>query len=128
MNSRLLFKASAIVEILTGLAMLVVPSLVIALLLGDGLSSTGLAVTRILGVALLSVGVAVWEVPQQAIRLAPRVGICIYNVGVAALLTIFGVLGELNGMLLWPVAVLHGLIGAAMLRVMLAPSRTVCDP
>jgi len=128
MNSRLLFKTSAIVEILTGLAMLVAPSLVIELLLGDGLSSTGVAVARVLGVGLLSVGVAAWEAPQQAIRLAPRAGICIYNVGAAGLLTIFGVSGELNGMLLWPAAVLHGLIGAAMIWIMLAPLRTVCEP
>lgn len=127
MNSRLLFKTSAIVEILTGLALLVVPSLVIELLLGEGLGQTGVAVARVLGVGLLSVGVAAWEAPQQAIRLAPRAGICIYNVGVGTLLTIFGVLGEFDGMLLWSAAVLHGLIGAAMLRGMLASLRTSCE-
>ena len=46
MNAKLLFKASAIVEILTGLALLVARVFVIGLLLGDGLSSTGVAVAR----------------------------------------------------------------------------------
>ena len=60
MNIGLLFKVSAIVEVLTGLALLVAPLFVIG---------------------LLSVGVAGWESPGQDIRLAPRAGLCIYNVG-----------------------------------------------
>jgi len=115
MNTRRLFNTSAIVEILTGLALLVVPSLVIRLLLGEGLGLTGVAVARVLGVGLLALGVAAWETPPQMIRLAPRVGICIYNVGTAVLLMILGVFDGLNGALLWPTAVLHGLLGAAML-------------
>jgi hypothetical protein len=39
MNARLLFNLSAIVEILTGLALLVAPLFVIGLLLGDGSGS-----------------------------------------------------------------------------------------
>lgn len=116
MNPRFLFNGSAVVEILTGVALLAMPSLVIGLLLGEGLSSTGLAVARVLGVGLLSVGVAAWEVPQQQVRLAPRAGICIYNVGAAMLFAIFGSLNETSGILLWPAVVLHGLIGVAMLR------------
>jgi hypothetical protein len=49
MNERLLFKASAIVEVLTGLALLVAPQFVIGLLLGDGLGAIGIAVARVLG-------------------------------------------------------------------------------
>lgn len=128
MNTRRLFNTSAIVEILTGLALLVVPSLVIRLLLGEGLGLTCVAVARVLGVGLLALGVAAWETPPQMIRLAPRVGICIYNVGTAVLLMILGVFDGLNGALLWPTAVLHGLLGAAMLWVMLAPSRPAGDP
>ena len=88
MNARLLFKASAIAEVLTGLAFLVAPALIVGLLLGEGLSPIGIAVARVLGIGLLSVGVAAWESQGQAIRLAPRAGLCIYNVGVSALLAI----------------------------------------
>ncbi len=42
MNDRLLFRASAIVEISTGLALLVAPLFVIGLLLGDGLARPAL--------------------------------------------------------------------------------------
>ena len=75
MNTRLLFNASAIVEVLTGLALLVAPLFVIGLLLGEGLGPTGVAVTRVLGMGLLSVGVAGWESQGQDIRLAPRAGL-----------------------------------------------------
>jgi len=58
MNTGLVFKTSAIAEILTGFALLVAPLFVIGLLLGDGLSPTGVAVARVLGIGLLSVGIA----------------------------------------------------------------------
>ena len=125
MNTRLLFKASAIIEILTGIALLVAPSLVVELLLGDGLSFTGVAVARMLGVGLLAVGVAAWEAPQQAVRLAPRAGLCIYNLGAAVVLAIFGSISATGGILLWPAVGVHGLIGATMLWVMLTPLRAV---
>ncbi len=119
MNTRLLFKASAIAEVLTGLALLVAPSLVVGLLLGEGVSPIGVAVARILGIGLLSVGVAGWESRGQDIRLAPRAGLCTYNVGAAIVFMILGTYGGMNGILLWPVAVLHALIGAMMLWVIL---------
>lgn len=123
MNTRLLFKASAIAEVLTGLALLVAPVLVIGLLLGDGLGPTGVAVARVLGIGLLSVGVAGWESQGQDRRLAPRAGLCTYNVGAAIVFVILGMYGGMNGILLWPAAVLQASIGALMLWVILAPSQ-----
>lgn len=123
MNTRILFNASAIVEVLIGLALLVAPLFVIAMLLGDGLGPTGVAVARVLGIGLLSVGVAGWESPGQDARLAPRAGLCIYNVGAAVVLVILGAYGGMNGLLLWPVVVLHALFGTVMLWVMLTPAR-----
>jgi hypothetical protein len=123
MNTRLLFNSSAIVEVLTGLALLAAPLLVIELLLGDGLGPTGVAVARVLGVGLLSVGVAGWESPGQDIRLAPRAGLCVYNVGAAIVFVILGTAGGMTGLLLWPAAVLHALIGALMLWVILTRSK-----
>ena len=116
-NERLLFKASAIVEALTGLALLVAPLFVIGLLLGEGLGATGVAVARVLGIGLLSIGVAAWESQGQDIHLAPRAGLCLYNIGIAVLLAILGTTGGMHAPLLWPVASLHGLIGAVMLWV-----------
>ncbi len=122
MNTRLLFKAAAVVEGLTGLALLVAP-VVIGLLLGDGLGPTGVAVARVLGIGLLSVGVAGWESQGQDRRLAPRAGLCTYNVGAAIVFVILGTYVGMNGIVLWPAAVLHALIGAMMLWVILVRAR-----
>jgi hypothetical protein len=124
MNNRLLFKSSAIIEILIGLALLVAPLLVIRLLLGDGLDSTGVAVARVLGIGLLSVGVAGWESPGQDPRFSPRAGLCVYNVGAAIVLVTVGTIGGLSGLFLWPAAALHALIGVMMLWVILTRSKT----
>jgi hypothetical protein len=120
---RLLFNGSAIIEALTGFALLVVPLFVIGLLLGDGLGLTGVAVPRILGIGMIAVAVAGWELQEQDISLAPRAGLCIYNAGVAIALVLLGANGGMNGILLWPVAILHAVIGAMMVWVILAPSR-----
>lgn len=123
MTTRILFNASAIGEILAGIALLVAPAFVIGLLLGDGLSQTGAGASRVLGIGLFSLGIAAWETGRQEPPHAPRVGICSYNLGVAALLAILGTLGQSDGVLLWPAVGLHGLIGATMFWVMVARSR-----
>ncbi len=125
MNTKFLFNTSAIIEVLTGFALLVAPLFVIGLLLGDGLGPIGIAVTRVLGIGLLSVGVAGWESQGQDSRLAPRAGLCIYNVGAALVFVILGAYHGMNGVLLWPAAILHTMIGALMLWVILAPSRNI---
>ena len=123
MKTRLLFKASAIVEVVTGLALLVTPTLVVGLILGDGVTPIGVALARVLGVAVLSLGVAGWASPGQDIRLAPRAGLCIYNIGAAIMFVILGTYCGMNGILLWPTAVLHAVIGASMLWVILVLSQ-----
>ncbi len=99
------------------------PLFVIGLLLGDGLGPIGVAVARVLGIGLISVGVAGWGSRGQDSRLAPRAGLCIYNIGAALAFVILGAYGGMNGVLLWPAAILHTLIGALMLWVVLAPSQ-----
>ena len=125
MTTRLLFNASAIGELVAGIALLVSPAYVIGLLLGDGLGQTGADVSRVLGIGLFSLGIAGWETGRQEPHSATRVGICTYNLGVAAVLAILGTVGKSNGVLLWPAAGLHGLIGATMLWVIVAQSRKV---
>jgi hypothetical protein len=110
---------------LTGLALLAAPLFVIGLLLGEGVSPGGVAVavSWLLGMALLSVGVAGWEARGQNTHLTTRAGLCIYNIGAAIVLVIIGQIIGMDGILLWPAAVLHALIGAMMLWVILAPSQ-----
>lgn len=112
-NSRLIFNLSAFVELATGLALLAKPEQIVLLLLGSGLEGVALSLARILGLALFSLGIAVWQ-SQSSTELAPRMGICLYNCGAAALLTALGVLYESGGILLWPVAILHAILGIVM--------------
>jgi hypothetical protein len=118
MMIRLLFNFSAVLEVLAGIAMLIAPTYVVGLLLGDGLSQIGTAVARILGIALLSLGISAWENARQK-KAVTRIGLCVYNLGVAVFLGMCGTLAEMSGVLLWPGVGLHGLIGVAMLSTFL---------
>ena len=57
-------------EAATGAALLIAPSLVGRLLLGEELTGVAIPVARVLGIALIALGVACWPSP-------PRVGILI---------------------------------------------------
>jgi hypothetical protein len=91
----------AAVEAITGLILIVDPSLVVWLLFGAEVSLAGLAVARVAGFALLALGVACWfgHAPENGITRAAR-GLLTYN----ALATIFFfylvIRSELVGLLL----------------------------
>lgn len=66
-----LLRVSAIVEITAGIGLLAIPALLASLLLGSALdSAAGLAVARVAGAALVSLGVACWLGWQAATRRA----------------------------------------------------------
>jgi len=94
------------------MALLVVPSLVARLLLGEELSSVALSVGRVAGVALIALGIACWPGP-------PRIGMLIYGAAVTVFLAYLGLTGG-GGILLWPAVVLHAILTALLLRA--APS------
>jgi hypothetical protein len=60
---------AAVVEVATGMALLIVPSLVGRLLFGEELTGIVIPVARVLGIALLALGVGCW-------RVAPRSAEC----------------------------------------------------
>jgi len=93
----------------TGLALLIVPSLVGRLLLGEELTGVAIPVARVAGLALIALGVACWPGP-------PRVGMLIYSVGVTLYLAYVGFAGGLTGILLWPAVVLHVILTALLIR------------
>jgi len=103
---------AAVAEVATGMALLVVPSLVARLLLGEELSGVALSVGRVAGVALIALGIACWPGP-------PRIGMLIYGAAVTVFLAYLGLTGG-GGILLWPAVVLHAILTALLLRA--APS------
>jgi len=106
---RRLLALAAVGEIATGLALLVVPSLVGRLLLGEDLTGIAIPVARVAGIALIALGVACWPG-------TPLMGMLIYSAAVAVYLAYVGFAGGFGGMLLWPAVVLHLVLAAFLIR------------
>lgn len=107
MKSALAF--AAISEALTGLALLIAPSLVGQLLLGDQLAGVAIPVARVSGIALIAFGIACWPGP-------PLFGMLTYSALVTLYLAYLGFAGGLTGVFLWPVVVLHAILTALLTR------------
>ena len=103
MKDRLLALA-AVGEAATGVALVIIPSLVCRLLFGTELSGVSIPLARIVGIALIGLGIACWPA-WQAIY-----GMLTYS----ALVTVYpgyvGVRGEWVGPLLWPAVALHAVL------------------
>jgi len=74
---------AAVAESATGLALLIVPSLVGQLLFGLEFMGVTILVARVAGIALIGLGVACWPGP-------PRVGMLVYSAAVALYLSYIG--------------------------------------
>jgi hypothetical protein len=100
---------AAVSEAATGLALLIVPSLVGRLLLGEELTGIAIPVARVAGIALIALGVACWPG-------TPLVGMLTYSAAVTLYLAYVGFAGGLSGILLWPAVVLHVILTALLTR------------
>ena len=94
-----LLTIAAIAEAATGLALLVVPSLVGRLLLGAELTGVSIPVARVTGIALIALGVACWP------GLTALCGMLTYNALATAFFAYLGIRGHWVGPLLWPAVV-----------------------
>ena len=99
---------AAVAEVITGLALLVVPVPVGQLLLGAELAGVGIAVARVTGIALIALGVACCPGP-------PLVGMLTYSVLVTLYLSYLGLAGGLAGVLLWPAVIFHAILTALLM-------------
>ena len=100
---------AAIGEAATGLALLIVPSLVGQLLLGEQLAGVAIPVARVSGMALIALGISCWPGP-------PLVGLLTYSAPVTLYLAYLGFVGGLTGVLLWPAVILHAILTALLTR------------
>ena len=98
---------AAVGEAVTGVALLIVPSLVARLLFGEELTGVAIPVARVAGIALIALGVACWPGP-------PLVGMLVYSAAVTLYLAYVGLAGGLTGILLWPAVVLHVILTALL--------------
>jgi hypothetical protein len=98
---------AAIAEAATGLALLVVPSLVGRLLLGTELSEVCIPALRVLGIALMSLGVACCPYGSAS---GPLCGMLTYSSLATLGLLYLALIGQWKGPLLWPAVVLHAVL------------------
>ena len=100
---------AAVAEAATGAALLIIPSLVGRLLLGEELTGVAVAVARVAGIALIALGIACVGIPL--------VGMLTYSAAVTLYLAYLGFAGGPTGILLWPAVVLHVILTALLARV-----------
>jgi hypothetical protein len=106
-NRKSLLSVTSVLEAATGLALLVMPSVVVELLLGAAPGTpSGVTVSRVVGAAMLALAVACWLAREDAASRAAKglvAAMLLYNVAVVAVLVLAG----LFGIAFWPVVLAH---------------------
>ena len=100
-------RAAAGLEILTGLALVVAPSLLAHLLFGSDLNAVGEATGRISGLVMLCLAAGYWPRAGESGRHQALVPLVALSWLAAAFLVVTGLVGANAGLLLWPAAALH---------------------
>jgi len=95
---------AAVLEVATGMALLILPSLVGRLLFGEEFTGIVIPVARVLGIALIALGVGC--LPGST----ALCGMLTYSGLVTLYLMFLAIRGEWLGPLLWPVVALHGIL------------------
>jgi hypothetical protein len=106
----------AVAEAGTGLALLIVPSLVGQLLLGEQLTGVAIPVARVAGIALVALGIACSPG-------SPLLGMLTYSSLVTLYLAYLGFAERLAGVLLWPAVALHVILTALLARDVMRSQR-----
>ena len=102
---------AAVAEVATGMALLIVPSLVGRLLFGAEFTGVANPAARVTGIALVALGVGCW--PGNT----ALCGMLTYSTLATLYLAYLGVISEWVGPLLWPAVVLHGILTVLLARV-----------
>jgi hypothetical protein len=104
-----LLAVAAVAEAATGVALLIVPSLVVRLLFDAEILGVGVVMSRLAGIALIGLGVACWPGPAL-------LGMLTYGALATLYLSYLGIRGDWVGLLLWPAVMLHVLLTLLLAR------------
>ena len=107
-----LLKIAAILEIVTGAALMICPLCATLLLLNSELVGAGLAICRVAGFGLLSLGIACW--PTAHTNTMAPLAILTYGLLITAYLVYLGVATLWVGWLLWPAVAVHAVLTALL--------------
>lgn len=110
-----LFAVAAASELVVGLAVLAFPGAVMGLLLASPPTGVGLVVARLLGTAIIALGLTWWfargDLRQKFKRIAP--GFIVYNLGVGLLFLLYALAAGRRDPLPWVVGLVHLSLGLA---------------
>lgn len=106
---------AAVVEIATGLALIVEPRFVIGLLVSTNEPLQAFPLGRVAGIAMLALGLACWPGASGADASKLR-GMLAYNALVALYLPYLYTVGHLGGVLLWPAVALHAAVALLLAK------------
>jgi hypothetical protein len=106
-------RTGAAIEAATGLALVAAPSVVLDALIGSSTADAAV-VGRVLGGALLALGIGGGLTDPHAPERGIRSAFFVYNASTAATLALAGVAGTADGVLLWPASALHALIAVGI--------------
>jgi hypothetical protein len=128
---RRLLVITAVIEVPTGLALLLIPALVVRFLIGGEISGTAIPLGRVAGVALIALGVANWLASFDAASCTARgvaTAMVIYNLGIAAIFFATGVRSSSVAIGLWPAVGLHAAMGILCLTSLLSTPALRSNP
>src|SRR5271167_108885 len=106
MATNTVVRMSAAIEVVAGVALIATPELVVRVVLGAELSSSGVAVARLAGCGLLSLGLACWPGKDDVTPQGTR-ALFVYNLLAGLYLGYLRVGGGFVSYLLWPVCAAH---------------------
>ena len=107
-------RAATALEVLTGLGLIVLPSLLARLLFGSDLNTVGDSTGRIVGLVLVCLAAGCWPRAGETGRHQAFVPLVALSWLAAAFLVITGLIGANVGLLLWPAVVLHLVFAVAL--------------
>lgn len=117
MATKTVLALAAALEAATGLALMIYPPVVARFLLGAELSGAGMALGRVAGFALLSLGLACWPSPDAHSGVTPALrAMLTYNLLATIYLLYLGIGGEWVGSLLWPAVAIHAVLAILLAR------------
>lgn len=109
-------RISCLVELSTGVPLVLVPSVVMALLFGSPLADGGDQLAQLFGAALISLGISCWSAGDlEAKPSTARLGLMLYNLAAALFLIGFAFTGAAQGPMVGPAGLLHLVLGLLML-------------
>ncbi len=116
--------AAAGLEILTGAALFVAPSLLARLLFGSEMGGSGDHVGRIAGLVMLCLAVGCWPRASEGVSPRALASLLALSALAALYLLVVGAGGANVGLLLWPAFAAHAILAGLLARVWLAGRRS----